>query len=413
MNKKEILAKIADGLAITQAEKDFMAKSDATAEEKETVESADVETAENDEVSDELMEKFMKSEIGKKFDAVATRVAEKNAKAIEDARGTVVNTEKSAVEVAKNNKETASFIKALVAGDVQAIKAMTTSRTDTAKGGYTIPEVLETEILRIVEDQYGIARQEMRYMKLSSNEVKLTTGGAISTYWTGEGAKKTSDQATFGIATLALKKLASIVPLTDELLEDSAIDLTAYVADLFAESIAKQEDLAFFNGDGTVFTGVFQDTNTESITGALTSDNLIDLQNEVPASAENKWFMHRSVASKIKQLKTGSVYDFPEFRKDGKTLLDSEVVLVEAGNAYSDVTATGDAFLCFGNLKKGAIYGERSGIAMKVSSEATIRNVANDADIHLYEQDMTAIRAVKRTGYVLAVPALIARLLKA
>lgn len=381
---------------------------------EEVAETPETTVEETETVDEDAMEKFLKSEIGAKIDSIAKGIAEKQAKEIADARGTATTaTVKSADEKVAENKEVAKFIKALLANDVATMKAMTTSRTDTAKAGYTIPEALETEILRIIEDEYGVARKEMKYLKLSSNELKLTTGQSINTYWTDEGAKKTSDEAVFGIATLALKKLASIVPMTDELLEDSAVDLMAYIADLFAESIAKEEDLAFFNGDGTVFTGVFQDTNITSVSANLSSDALIDVQDSVKSSASNKWFMHRTVASAIKKLKDGAGnYEFPEFRKDGKTLLDSEVVLVEAGNSISAVTV-GKAYLVYGNLSKGAVYGERGGIGMKVSNEATIRNVAGDADIHLYEQDMTAIRAVKRTGYVIVLPALLARLNRA
>jgi len=383
-------------------------------EEKESVENAEVVDGEptdgEPEIDEDAMEKFLKTEIGKKIDSIAQKIAEKNAKAIDEKRGQVVVNDEKDVDKEKENKNVAKFIKAIVNNDFATIKAMNTG--DDAKGGYTIPEALETEILRVIKDEYGIARKEFRYMKLDSNELKLTTGASISTYWTDEGAKKTSTETTFGIATLALKKLAAIVPLTDELLEDSAIDLMSYISDLFAESIAEQEDLAFFNGTG-VFTGLYNDTNIAKVNADdITADVLIDVQDAVKSSPSNKWFMHRSVASHIKKLKDANGnYEFPEFRKDGKTLLDSEVVLVEAGNAYSAVTS-GKSFLVYGNAKKACVYGERAGIKMKTSSEATIRNVANDADIHLYEQDMTAIRAVKRTGYVIALPELMVKLEK-
>lgn len=422
MNLKELLAKLAKGESITTAEKTFIMskESELSDDEKETVANAEVsdeseDDADDDDIDEDAMEKFLKSEIGKKVDAVATKIAKKASEKVANARKDATGGEPEDPEARKkSNKDVQKFIKALLVGDVATMKAVTTSRTDTAKGGYTIPEELETEILRVIEDEYGIARQEMKYMQLDSNEVKMTTGGSISAYWTDEGAKKTSTQPTFSIATLALKKLAAIVPLTDEVIEDSKVDLLAYIAELFGEAIAKQEDLAFFNGDGTVFTGVANDTNINEVknTGGITDANLHAVIDATPSSALSgaKWFAHRSVKSKIKALVDGSGnYLYPEFRK-GAELLEYPFVQVEAMPTFSSVNADGETFLVFGNLKKGAVYGERAGIAMKVSSEATIRNVADDADIHLFEQDMTAIRAVKRTGYVLALPELITAL---
>lgn len=416
MNLKELLAKLAKGESITMEEKTFIMskESELSDEEKETVENAEVSDADEEEVDEDAMEKFLKSEIGKKVDAAASKIAEKAAKKITEARAKAAESVDDPKDKAKVNKEIQTFIKALLQGDVATMKAVTTSKVDTAKGGFTIPETLETEILRVIEEDYGVARREMGYQRMENGEMKITTGGALSVYWTDEGAKKTSTEPTFGVVTLTLKKLAAIVPLTDEVIEDSNVDLLRYIADLFGEAIAKQEDLAFFNGDGTVFTGVANsdDVNEVKNDDGITDANLHAVIDATPSAAlaGAKWFGHRSVKSAIKALTDGSGnYLYPEFRKGGD-LLEFPFVSVEAMPTLSSVNLDGETFLLFGNLKKAAIYGETPGIAMKVSSEATIRNVADSADIHLFEQDMTAIRAVKRTGYVLAMPTLMTAL---
>jgi hypothetical protein len=68
--------------------------------------------------------------------------------------------------------------------------------------------------------------------------------------------------------------------------------------------------------------------------------------------------------------------------------------------ATSD-SAPETSFVLFGNLRKAAWLGVKtSGMVMTVSNEATIRNVADDADFNLFQQDMTALRIVERVGYV-------------
>jgi len=48
-----------------------------------------------------------------------------------------------------------------------------------------------------------------------------------------------------------LKKLAAIVPMTEELLEDTGINLTSLVGELIAEEVAKAEDTQFLAGTGS------------------------------------------------------------------------------------------------------------------------------------------------------------------
>jgi len=64
-------------------------------------------------------------------------------------------------------KKTLDWCVALTQGDLVQMKALTTSSSDTPKAGYTIPSELFNEIIRLVEDVYGVARREMRYLPFS------------------------------------------------------------------------------------------------------------------------------------------------------------------------------------------------------------------------------------------------------
>lgn len=433
---KALLKKLADGLSITQEEKDYLvSKSEELSDEQnEAVENAEVvEEAEeegagedgDEEVDEKGLASFIKSEVSK---AISNSMASlsPSEKAEEIAKDIKSKRAKGVVDTTKDvnaDRKTRDFIKAILSNDVQTLKAMTTADDDTAKAGYNIPEELEAEVQRLVQDQYGIARREMRYLPMSGagNSRKITTGGAISVYWTDEEGDITSTQATFGRATQTLKKLSAIVPLTEEVISDSAINLTAYVADLFAEAVAKAEDDQFFDGDGTAWTGLLRDSNITAV--ALGTDETVgsdltleDLQavldaTATPALRNGKWYMNKSVFGVIKMLKDGSSnYIFPDLaRGTSKDLLGYPVVLSDSCPA-SSVTTASRGMILFGDLSKGAVYGDKGGMQVKTSSEATIRNVADNADINLFEQDMVALKVTRRVGYVVTVSDYMTRL---
>lgn len=433
MNIKELLAKLAKGLKITADEKAFLVSKSAelSDEENETVANAEVDESPEGDDDDEVIDEkglagYIKSEIAKAVNE-ATKSLTPDEKADEIAKDIKAKRGKSnAVKSEKDinaDKKTRDFIKAVIMDDRTALKALTTSDSDTPKAGYTVPEELEAEVARLVQDQYGIARREMKYMPFNGagNTRVIPTGGALSVFWTDEAGDIASTNATFGKATQTLKKLTAIVPMTDEIIEDSAINLTAYVADLFAEAVAKAEDDQFFDGDGTVWTGILRNTsitavalaNGDNVGADITLEKLQEVidTTATPALRNAKWYMSKSVFGKIKMLKDGSGnYIFPALaRGESNELLTYPVVLSDSFPA-SSVTTASRAMVLFGDLSKGAVYGDKQGMRVKVSTEATIRNVADNADINLFEQDMTALRVVRRVGYVVTIPAYFTRL---
>jgi len=88
----------------------------------------------------------------------------------------------------------------LTQGDLMQMKALTTSSGDTPKAGYTIPSELFNEIIRLIEDVYGVARREMRYLPFSGpgNTRDITAlGSSVSMTWTDEAISKTATQPVF------------------------------------------------------------------------------------------------------------------------------------------------------------------------------------------------------------------------
>lgn len=322
----------------------------------------------------------------------------------------------------KADEGTRKFLRALVGKDGAALaeiqKAMTTSSSDDAKAGYTIPIELMTEVLRIQQAGYGIARQLFRYLPFSGpgNERKIPTlASSVTVTWTGEGVAKTSTQPGFGLVTQTLKKLAAIVPLTEELIEDSAIPLTQLVAQLFAEATQKEEDAQFLAGTGSPWTGLLNNGSVNMVTlGAgegfseFTADDLLDMIDATPAGAlpRARFVLHRHALTVVRKLKdsiTGQyVWQRPADGQPG-TIWDYPYTLAEA---FPNKTLTGvhKPFIAFGDFQTAGIIGDKQQIRVKLLDQATITDTDGETTINLAEQDMIALRMEERVGYLLAVP---------
>lgn len=376
---------------------------------------APVETPED--IDDAAVKALITKSISEKIDGMATEIANKFMAGVANQRAKAIDTGVKAKD--ENRDVTRSFMKALFAGDHTTLKALSTSTGDTPKAGYTIPTELMNEVLRVAADQYGLARKDMRYLPFSGPGNSRTIpalGTSVSVYWTDEGEKKTSTEPGFALVTQTLKKLAAIVPFTDEILEDSQINLTQLVSELFAEAVAKEEDLQFFNGNGSVWTGILNNTNVniENLAGtdpaAVTVEDLQAVIDATPSGALSgaKWYMHRTVLSKLRLLRenndgTGAFIFTPASQGNPSQILGYPVELSEAFPAAT-VTGTDKPFIMFGNLKQAAIFGDKRQLQVKVLTEASITDTDGSTAINLAEQDMTAIRVVERVGYVLALP---------
>jgi len=115
-----------------------------------------------------------------------------------------------------------------------------------------------------------------------------------------------------GQNTLELKKLAVIVSMTNELLEDEEIDLFDFVARRVAQAFSREEDEEFFTGDGTVFTGILELSSTVNIVtmsgstfASITADDFLDMVDATPegALANGKFYMNRTVMSLVRTFK--------------------------------------------------------------------------------------------------------------
>lgn len=420
MNLKKLLAK--DPGELTAAEKEFLREnveslSDEQREAFKAVLSKDAVDGIDEDKLMELLEKHADEIFNGRVDKIADDVAKKFMTKAMEQRAKVLGGGK-VNNNPKADENTRKFFKALMSRDTVALKAFSTDDTPDTDGnaGFTIPSELRAEVLRIAQVGYGVAREEMFYLPFSgpgNKRVIPALGTSVSVKWTDEGGKKKSTGAKFSVVTQTLNKLAAIVPFTEEILEDTAIDLTGLVATLIVEATSKEEDIQFFTGTGSPWTGVLNNSDVNPVTQAsgdvnqVTVDDLIDMEDKTPAGAlpGSKYYFHRSILSVLRKLKdkNGNYILVPAANGQPATLNGYPYRVCEAFPAVGDV-GTGDAYILFGNLRQGAVYGDKQQIRVQMLTEATITDTDGSTAINLAEQDMVAMRFVKRVGYVVALP---------
>lgn len=311
-------------------------------------------------------------------------------------------------------------------------KEMTTDASGSPYAGYITDDFLSAEIRHLMTE-YGVAAREFTTVSFSQKSYTANNLATdVTVYWVDEAGSILSTQAVLGKATLELKKLAAIITLTRELLQEQEIDFVSFLGSRVAEGFAQAEDEAFFKGDGTStygsFTGLLENTSVNEVVmdsgdsgfADITVGYLREMQDATPqgALANAKYYMHRSILTQVRNLREDAVsagdgagaflYKAPQGNEPAN--IDGyPIVLVEAMPAIGD-TDDETSFVLFGDLRKATIRGIRGGIVADKFNAGSVRNVANNADINLITTDREAVRWISEVGYIAIVPTAVTKL---
>lgn len=275
-------------------------------------------------------------------------------------------------------------------------------------GGFTIPEEFRPTLIRLIE-VFGLARRLATVIPMSRDELvmpKLTEHVVV--YWIGEGKTIPSTSAQFGEMRMVAKKLAALLPITSELLEDSSLAIANLVATLFAEKIAEEEDRVVFTGDrvnaGDPFEGVLHDANVVSIVlpsgstnfADLTGDDMADATAALTSAASNgaRWYMHRTIFNVVRKLKSSSGSEEYIFQQPAGTQPGSiwtyPYDLTDVMPSISQ-SAVDTPFVILGNLRHYYI-GDRKAMTMARSEHVG------------FAQDKIFLRVLQRIAMAMAIP---------
>jgi HK97 family phage major capsid protein len=212
--------------------------------------------------------------------------------------------------------ETRAFLdyarRGIVSADLER-RALDSGNAST--GGYTVPENFVAELLRNIV-QFSPIRSAARVMSIGSAGVKLPKRvGTMSAAWVDEGAESDETSPTFGQVSVSAFEARCFTDISNQLLEDSALDLSAELAFDAAEEFGRLEGAAFIKGTGVGQpSGILADaaiTTGAKVTGAAATlgtapaDLLIDMFYSLKAfyRANATWGMNGTTLAAIRKLK--------------------------------------------------------------------------------------------------------------
>lgn len=185
--------------------------------------------------------------------------------------------------------------------------------TDT-EGGYLVPDEFENKLIEALTEENPF-RSLATVLRSSHGDRKIpivtATGEAA---WVEEEALIPESDDAFGQMFLGAHKLATLVKVSEELLNDSAFDIESFISKQFAKRIGIKEEEAFINGDGSGKpTGILHDTfgaqvGVEASVDNITFDDIIDLYYSLkkPYRKNAIWLCNESQIKELRKLKDDS-----------------------------------------------------------------------------------------------------------
>lgn len=272
-----------------------------------------------------------------------------------------------------------------------------------ADGGYTIPQNLYNEIIPLLR-QTGVTRSlgvtELPLPNGNLNLVKQT--GAANFTWVGENKPIGNSKVTMGNIKLSAKKLAGIIPISNELLRDSSLAADRFVRDEMVNGIAEAEDITALYGSGTENApkGISVACADQKITvnGKLTADTIYEMVGKLLSVKLNNpslaWRIPGVLWAQLYGMQTASGnYIFRDEMKDGK--LCGYPFIIDNNIKVGD-DANGKTQIYFGDWKHFLI-GVESALQIAVSTDAAFTD--GNKTVSAFENDLTLMRAIVREDF--------------
>ncbi len=161
--------------------------------------------------------------------------------------------------------------------DMRVLRALTVGSD--ANGGYTVPTVLLNTVIKALSETNFM--RQLGTVVTTTSTTNIPIGATKPTFaLIAENGAYPAVDATFGVKTLKAYKVGGVILASDELLNDSGVNIEQYITGLIIEGIGAFEENKFILGSGTSdYQGLT--TATVGVTSAsptaLTSDEVLDL----------------------------------------------------------------------------------------------------------------------------------------
>lgn len=279
----------------------------------------------------------------------------------------------------------------------------TLQSSEDAAGGVLVPTEFSTDIIELLREIATVRSMGPRIVPMPTGSLQIPkiTGGATATYL-GETDNITESEQTFGQINLTWKKLAVIVPISNDLLRFEAVGADAIIRDDSLYAMAQREDQAFLRGDGSLHTpkGILNwtpsankfDANVSTTLATVTtdlSDAILRLRQGNVKFINPGWIMAPRTEMYLRSIRdTNGNFAFKEEMDRGllfgwKYASTNEVPITLGGGTESEIYLVDFA---------DCIVGESNTVTVDSSSEASYWD--GSALQSAYARDLTLLRLI-------------------
>lgn len=262
----------------------------------------------------------------------------------------------------KEEKAFANYIRGVV----------TNERDDTnmtlTDNGAVIPTTIANRIIKKVYDICPILERSTKYNVKGKLELPYydESTQAITVAWVTEFVELESNVGKLDSIELSGYLAGALTLISRSLINNSQVDVVAFVVDRMAYDIARFIENVLLNGGGSVkgLTGVTNITTAASAT-EITADELIETQGSIKdVFQENAiWIMNPETRTALRELKD----------KMGRYLLQDDISLPFGKSLLGKPIYVSDNMPTMAAGKVAVYYGDMRGLATKFSEDMNIQ----------------------------------------
>ena len=181
----------------------------------------------------------------------------------------------------------------------------------TADGGAIIPENISGIIIKKMEESSPVFAQAQKFSSVAGSLKIAKETSETSVGFVGEGADVLEGKVGFDEVKLNQKRVGAAISLSNQLINDTAVDIVDYSVDLLARRTAKAVEKSVLTGtEEEEFRGIIHDEEIGKVevTGTVTNDDLLELYNSIHPEflSYAGYIMSREFFNQISKLKDSS-----------------------------------------------------------------------------------------------------------
>lgn len=238
----------------------------------------------------------------------------------------------------------------------------------TGDNGAIIPSTIANKIIKRVYDICPIYQLSTRYNIGGTLNIPYydETTQSITMAYATEFTDLESTSGKFSSITLTSHLAGVLTKVSKSLINNNNFDIVNFVINAMADSITKWIEGELLKGTTGKILGL--STVTQSVTAAaataITSDELIDLQESIPDLYQGPaiWIMKKSTRTAIRKLKDS----------DGKYILNQDATAKWGYTLFGKDVYASDNMPAMAANAIAVYYGDMSGLAVKLSEEMNI-----------------------------------------